>query len=45
MTGAASHPVREDIRIMDPAFHADPHEAYAWMRKHAPVYWDANAET
>ncbi|MCZ6770791.1 MAG: cytochrome P450 [Proteobacteria bacterium] len=45
MTAAPTHPVREDIRIMDPSFHADPHEAYAWMRKHAPVYWDADADT
>ena len=30
---------------MDPGFHADPHECYAWMRRHAPVYWDAHAKT
>ena len=38
-----SHPVRDDIHIMDPEFHRDPHAAYAWMRTHAPVYWDASA--
>ena len=30
---------------MDPGFHADPHECYTWMRRHAPVYWDAHAKT
>lgn len=40
-----THPVREDVRITDPRFHADPHAAYAWMRAHAPVYYDAAAET
>ncbi len=30
---------------MDTAFHADPHERYAWMRSNAPIYWDADAPT
>jgi cytochrome P450 family 142 subfamily A polypeptide 1 len=38
-----SHPQREDIHILDPEFHRDPADAYAWMRRNAPVYWDASA--
>ena len=43
MVTPPTHPRREDIRIMDPVFHRDPIEAYAWMRHNAPVYWDATA--
>jgi cholest-4-en-3-one 26-monooxygenase len=36
------HPVHPDIRLVDGAFYADdPHRHFAWMREHAPVYWDA----
>jgi cytochrome P450 family 142 subfamily A polypeptide 1 len=45
MRNTPSHPQRDDIRIMDPEFHRDPHASYAWMRSHAPVYWDASAPT
>ncbi len=38
-----AHPTRDDIQLLSPAFHRDPFEAFAWMRKHAPVYWDDNA--
>ena len=41
----ADHPTRADISLLDPAFHQDPFERYAWMREHAPVYWDTNART
>ncbi len=40
-----SHPRRDDIRLLDPAFHADPFERFRWMREHAPVYWDATTTT
>jgi cytochrome P450 family 142 subfamily A polypeptide 1 len=35
------HPVRDAIRLMEPAFYVDrPFEHWAWMREHAPVYFD-----
>ena len=34
------HPVRSDIEVMSLQFHADPLERMAWMRDHAPLYWD-----
>ena len=40
-----AHPTRDDIQLLSPAFHRDPFEAFAWMRKHAPVYWDDHATT
>jgi cytochrome P450 family 142 subfamily A polypeptide 1 len=34
-----------DIDLLDGDFYADgPYETYAWMREHAPVYWDATNE-
>ncbi len=37
----ANHPTRSDIDLIDGAFWGrDPHEAMAWMRANAPVYWD-----
>ncbi|MGI9603427.1 MAG: cytochrome P450 [Acidimicrobiales bacterium] len=40
-----THPVREDIRLLDGQWYADePHEAWAWMRANAPVYWDDHFE-
>ncbi len=39
-TRASAHPTREDVRLLSPDFYADPHERMAWMREHAPVYWD-----
>ncbi len=39
-TRAAAHPTRADIRLLSADFYADPHERLAWMRAHAPVYWD-----
>jgi len=41
----ADHPTRADISLLDPVFHQDPFERYAWMRRHAPVYRDAAAQT
>lgn len=45
MPNTPSHPRRDDIHIMEPEFHRDPHASYAWMRANAPVYWDASAPT
>ncbi len=39
-TRQAAHPTRADIRLLDPAFYADPEPRFAWMREQAPVYWD-----
>ena len=39
-TRTPEHPTREDIRLLDPGFYADPHPKFRWMREHAPVYWD-----
>jgi len=34
-----------DIELMDGRFYtADPYRAFAWMRLHAPVYWDEKGE-
>jgi cytochrome P450 family 142 subfamily A polypeptide 1 len=35
-----AHPVRDDLVVMSLEFHADPLERMAWMREHAPAYWD-----
>ena len=36
------HPTHPDIDLLDGSFYAeDPHPKYAWMREHAPVYFDA----
>lgn len=36
-----SHPVNPAVRLVDGAFYAEhPEPHYAWMREHAPVYWD-----
>jgi len=38
---ARSHPVRDDIDLLDGAWWArQPFEAWAWMRENAPVYFD-----
>ena len=35
------HPLRDDIDLLDGRWYADdPHEGWAWMRRHAPVYHD-----
>ena len=37
----APPPRRSGIDLMDGAFYGrEPHDAYAWMRAHAPVYYD-----
>ena len=39
------HPVRDDIDLLDGAWYAgQPFEQWAWMREHAPAYWDAKNE-
>src|SRR5438045_3938562 len=41
MSGMPDHPLHPAIRLVDGAFYAgDAHEHFAWMREHAPVYWD-----
>lgn len=45
MMDKGKHDKRRDIAILDPDFHQDPFDRYAWMREHAPVYWDASAKT
>src|SRR5215204_5604764 len=38
----ADHPTRADIDLVAGSFYAgDPHEAWTWMRKNAPVYFDS----
>lgn len=40
-----AHPVRDDIDLLDGRWYAGhPYEQWAWMREHAPVYWDADNE-
>jgi len=37
----ATHPVRNDIDLLDGRWYAhEPHDTWAWMREHAPVYYD-----
>ncbi|MBI3782011.1 MAG: cytochrome P450 [Deltaproteobacteria bacterium] len=37
----ANHPIDADIRLADGDFYStDPHKHFAWMRRHAPLYWD-----
>ncbi len=31
------------VSFLDPEFQANPYAAYEWLRRYAPVYWDANA--
>jgi len=34
---------RPEVDLLDPQFHVgDPHPAYAWMRRHEPIYRDVN---
>ncbi|MEE9609016.1 MAG: cytochrome P450 [Myxococcota bacterium] len=41
----AGHAGPPDIRLLDGSFYvADPEPAYAWLRRHAPVYWDEHGE-
>jgi cytochrome P450 family 142 subfamily A polypeptide 1 len=38
-----THPTRPEIDLLDGPFYTrDPHRHFAWMRAHAPVYWDGN---
>jgi cholest-4-en-3-one 26-monooxygenase len=42
MSRTANHPTRDDIDLLEGGFYVDdPAEKYAWMREHAPVYYDA----
>ena len=39
---ADTHPRRDDIDLLDGNLYArDPHDIWAWMREHAPAYYDA----
>ena len=43
MTPPDAHPAPE-IRLLEGAFYAgDPHPAFDWMRRHAPLYRDPRA--
>lgn len=43
--GVPRHPENPRIRLLDGAWYADqPQGDFAWMREHAPVYWDAASE-
>ncbi len=39
MTSTASRPSC-DFDVLDRSFYQDPFPAYAWMRRHQPIYWD-----
>ena len=40
-TRVADHPTRDGLDLLDGGFYAgDPHEAWTWMRREAPVYYD-----
>jgi cytochrome P450 family 142 subfamily A polypeptide 1 len=42
---SATHPVRPGLHLLDGAWYAaDPHEVWRWMRQHAPVYYDEEAD-
>ena len=43
---AMAHPVRDDIDLLDGGWWAaQPYEQWAWMREHAPVYYDEANKT
>jgi cytochrome P450 family 142 subfamily A polypeptide 1 len=33
-----------DIDVLDPRFYDDPWDAYRWLRRNAPLWWDARNE-
>ena len=40
-----AHPTNPDIRLLDGYWYTDdPHRHFAWMRAHAPVYWDEGGQ-
>jgi cholest-4-en-3-one 26-monooxygenase len=40
-----THPTRPGLNLLDGRWYAeDPHEVWAWMRRHAPVYYDEAAD-
>src|SRR5690606_28454872 len=42
-TMASTLTTRPDVDLLDPQLHVgDPHPAYAWMRRHEPIYRDRN---
>lgn len=39
------HPVNPNVRLVDGEFYASlPFQHFAWMREHAPLYWDDAAQ-
>jgi cytochrome P450 family 142 subfamily A polypeptide 1 len=38
------HPTNPMVRLHDRFFYVDPHPHFAWLREHAPVYWDETAD-
>jgi cholest-4-en-3-one 26-monooxygenase len=42
----ANHPVREDLNLLDGTWYSrEPHDDWEWLRRNAPVYYDANSDT
>jgi cholest-4-en-3-one 26-monooxygenase len=41
----ASHPTRADIHLLDRFFYLDPHPRFAWMRDHAPAYFEPDVDS
>jgi len=40
-----THPTRDDINLLDGAWYArEPHEAWEWMRRNAPAYYDQKSD-
>lgn len=44
-TRPVSDPTLSMVRLLDPAFHADPHLLYNRLREEDPVYWDPYLHT
>jgi len=40
----SDHPINPQVRLHSRTFYLDPHPHFRWMREHAPVYWDPNAD-
>ena len=40
-----AHPPNDAIRLLDGFWYADdPHRHFAWMRAHAPLFWDEQGQ-
>jgi cytochrome P450 family 142 subfamily A polypeptide 1 len=38
------HPTNPNVRLHSRFFYVDAHPHFAWLREHAPVYWDETAD-